>query len=75
MLSHLKMPSSYTSSQKGAIAQFVGFTQVKDSVAAKVSSDTYLIRHHSPSGGAGGEPFSSKLTTELELTLSMRNSN
>ena len=36
MLKKLKMPSSYTSSQKNAIAQFVGFTQVKDSVAAKV---------------------------------------
>jgi len=30
------MPS-YTPSQKAAIAQFVGFTQAKDSVAAKVS--------------------------------------
>ncbi|KAK3166724.1 hypothetical protein OEA41_009849 [Lepraria neglecta] len=29
------MPSSYTPQQKGAIAQFVGFTSTKDSVAAK----------------------------------------
>ncbi|KAL6721724.1 Scaffold-type E3 ligase [Lecanora helva] len=29
------MPSTYTSSQKAAISQFVGFTSVKDSVAAK----------------------------------------
>lgn len=31
------MPSAYSAVQKGAIAQFVGFTQAKDSVAAKVS--------------------------------------
>ncbi|MDI1489289.1 MAG: hypothetical protein OHK93_008567 [Ramalina farinacea] len=29
------MPSAHTPTQKAAIAQFVGFTQVKDSVAAK----------------------------------------
>ena len=33
---HASMPS-YNPSQKAAIAQFVGFTQAKDSVAAKVS--------------------------------------
>ena len=33
------MPSSYTPQQKGLIAQFVGFTSVKDSVAAKVIPD------------------------------------
>ncbi|KAL8793961.1 MAG: hypothetical protein Q9195_003474 [Heterodermia aff. obscurata] len=31
------MPPAYSPSQKGAIAQFVGFTQTKDSIAAKVS--------------------------------------
>ncbi|KAG8530474.1 uncharacterized protein KY384_004977 [Bacidia gigantensis] len=31
------MPTSYNSSQKSAIASFVGLTQVKDSVAAKSS--------------------------------------
>lgn len=36
MLDRLKMPSAYTPSQKGAIAQFVSFTSTKDSVAAKV---------------------------------------
>ena len=36
MLKRIKMPSSYTPSQKSAISQFVGFTQVKDSLAAKV---------------------------------------
>ena len=33
------MPASYTPQQKAAIAQFVGFTSTKDSVAAKVRSD------------------------------------
>ena len=35
------MPSAYTASQKAAIAQFVGFTSAKDSVAAKVSSAAF----------------------------------
>ena len=30
------MPPPYSASQRSAIAQFVGFTQAKDSVAAKV---------------------------------------
>jgi len=36
MLDHFRMPSSYTPSQKAAIAQFAGFTSTKDSAAAKV---------------------------------------
>lgn len=36
MLDRLKMPSAYTPSQKGAIAQFTSVTAAKDSVAAKV---------------------------------------
>lgn len=48
MLSHLKMPSSYTPSQKGAIAQFVGFTQVKDSVAAKVGFGCPYVEQQNP---------------------------
>ncbi len=32
------MPAAYTPSQKASIAQFVGFTQAKDSAAAKVGA-------------------------------------
>lgn len=40
---HAKMPPPYTSSQRSAIAQFVGFTQSKESVAAKVSWIRYFL--------------------------------
>ena len=47
MLKHVRMPSAYTSSQKQAIASFTAATQVKDSVAAKVSVASTQI--HTPS--------------------------
>ena len=37
------MPPAYTPSQKSAIAQFVSFTSVKESVAAKVSLWTLSV--------------------------------
>ena len=43
MLKRIKMPSAYSSSQKQAISSFVGSTQVKDSVAAKVSLATFNV--------------------------------
>ena len=68
------MPPAYTPSQRGAIAQFVSFTSVKESVAAKVStSDRLLPRRQSFSVAAS--LFTSRQTpyhpnwVERKLTL------
>ncbi|MCJ1388146.1 Scaffold-type E3 ligase [Xylographa bjoerkii] len=46
------MPPAYTPSQKSAIAQFVSFTSVKESVAAKVSFDSQLLHQDTLAKGA-----------------------
>ena len=43
LLSSAQPPSAYTSAQKAAIAQFVSFTNAKDSVAAKASVEPLLF--------------------------------
>lgn len=55
------MPAAYTPSQKASIAQFVGFTQAKDSAAAKVGAlhtpTGFLLRCHSIAIEVGPTPL------------------